>query len=277
MKKISKKIIGITGGHGALGSQLIKNYKNKYDFRIYKKRIENEKNFKNWLSKNSDIEILIHLAAIVSIIKTKKDPKRTLKINSNATIKIIKTLNKAKLEKFNYFLLSSTSHVYKPSFYKLKENSSRSPITIYGKSKKKVEDFIFKNKKKLNFKVGIARIFNFYSENHKKGIFIYDIKKKLLENKKIVDINRINTPRDYININQVCEILIFMVRKRISLALNVASGTPLNLIDLIKSIKKKLNSKSKLNFEIKRYPGLFANIKLLRKVGYKKKITKFKF
>ena len=277
MKKISKKIVGITGGNGALGSQLINNYKNKFDFRIYKKRIENEKSFKNWLNKNSDIEIFIHLAAIVSIIKTKHNPKKTLKINSNATIKIIKILDKAKLKRFNYFLLSSTSHVYKPSFYKLKEDSSRSPVTIYGKSKKKVEDFIFKNKRKLNFKVGIARIFNFYSENHKKGIFIYDIKKKLTKNKKIVDINRINTPRDYMNIDQVCEILIFMVMKKIPLALNVASGIPLNLIDLIKSIKKKLNSKSKLNFEKKRYPGLFANIKLLRKVGYKKKITKFEF
>ena len=54
------------------------------------------------------------------------------------------------------------------------------------------------------------------------------------------------------NIDQVCEILIFMVKKRISLALNVGSGTPLNLIDLIKSIKRKLYSKSKLNFEKKR-------------------------
>ena len=78
MKKISK-IIGITGGYGALGSQLIKNYKNKFDFRIYKKRIENEKSFKNWLSKNSDIEVLIHLAAIVSIVNTKKNPKKTTK------------------------------------------------------------------------------------------------------------------------------------------------------------------------------------------------------
>ena len=147
MKKISK-IIGITGGYGALGSQLIKNYKNKFDFRIYKKRIENEKSFKNWLSKNSDIEVLIHLAAIVSIVNTKKNPKKTLRINSNATIKIIKILDKAKLERFNYFLLASTSHVYKPSFYELKENSSRCPVTIYGKSKKKVEDFIFKDKKK---------------------------------------------------------------------------------------------------------------------------------
>ena len=61
-------------------------------------------------------------------------------------------------------------------------------------NQKKVEDF-FPKKRKLNFKVGIARIFNFYSENHKK-VFIYDIK-KLTKNKKIVDINRINTPKLY--------------------------------------------------------------------------------
>ena len=46
--------------------------------------------------------------------------------------------------------------------------------------------------------------------------------------------------------------------KKIPLALNVASGI-LDLIDLIKSIKK-LNSKSKLNFEKKRYPGLLLTL-----------------
>ena len=114
MNRVSKKIIGITGARGALGSHLIKKYKTKVSFRIYKNKIENKKEFKSWLNKNSDIQYFIHLAGISSIKKTNINPKKTYKVNSSATIDIIKILNKSKLINLNYFLFSSTSHVYKP-------------------------------------------------------------------------------------------------------------------------------------------------------------------
>lgn len=275
MNRVSKKIIGITGARGALGSHLIKKYKTKVSFRIYKNKIENKKEFKSWLNKNSDIQYFIHLAGISSIKKTNINPKKTYKVNSSATIDIIKILNKSKLINLNYFLFSSTSHVYKPSFKSLSEKSTRKPSTIYGKSKKKVEDFIFKNHKKINFKIGITRIFNFYSHKHGNGFFIQDIKNKLRINKKILKIRKINTSRDYINLNQLCEILFFILNKRITKVVNVGSGKKLNLINLIKLIKDKNNVKTKLIFENKKYPGLFANINLLRKLGYRKKIIKF--
>ena len=44
--------------------------------------------------------------------------------------------------------------------------------------------------------------------------------------------------RDYIDLNQLCEILYFMLSKEISKAVNVGSGNRLNLINLIKQIKK---------------------------------------
>ena len=83
--------------------------------------------------------------------------------------------------------------------------------------------------------------------------------------------------RDYIDLNQLCEILYFMLSKEISKAVNVGSGNRLNLINLIKQIKKRYKFKNKLDFENKRYPGLFANINLLRRLGYKKQIIRFKF
>ena len=147
-------------------------------------------------------------------------------------------------------------------------------MNIYGNSKKKVEDYVSRNKRKIKFKIGIARIFNFYSPKHGDGFFINDMKKKLKFNNKIL---RINTPRDYINLNQLCEIIFFMINKNISKPLNIASGKKINLNDLSKLIIKKYNFKANITFEKKTYPGLFANINLLRKLGYKKKITEFKF
>ena len=276
MNRVSKKIIGITGAKGALGSQLIRIYKTKVRFRIYKNKIENKEKFKLWLNKNSDIQYFIHLAGISSIGKTSVNPKKTYKVNSSATIDIIKILNKSKLINLNYFLFSSTSHVYKPSLKSLSEKSIRKPTSIYGKSKKKVEDFILKNHKKIKFKIGIARIFNFYSNKHGKGFFIQDIKNRLRINKKILKIRKINTSRDYINLSQLCEILFFILNKKITKVVNVGSGRQLNLINLIKLIKDKNSVKTKLVFEKKKYPGLFANINLLRQLGYRKKMIKFK-
>ena len=166
--------------------------------------------------------------------------------------------------------------MYKPSLKSLSEKSVRKPLTIYGKSKKKVEDFIFKNQKKIQIKIKIFRIFNFYSIKHNEGFFIQDINKKMKINNKIFKIKKINTLRDYINLNQLCEILFFILNKKPAKAINVGSGIKLNLVNLIKLIKKKSNSKNKLIFENKKYPGLFANISLLRKLGYRKKMIKFK-
>ena len=274
MKKVSKKIVAITGARGALGSEFIKEYKKKFSFRIYKDRIENKKKLNNWLNDNLDIQYFLHFAAITAISKTKNNPKKTYKINSSASIALIKILNHKKFDKLKYFLFSSSSHVYKPSLKNLSENSLRKPMNIYGNSKKKVEDFIIRNKKRIKFKMGIARIFNFYSPKHGNGFFINDMKKKLKFNNKIL---RINTPRDYINLDQLCEIIFFMINKNISKPLNIASGRKINLTDLSKLIIKKYNFKANITFEKKTYPGLFANINLLRKLGYKKKITKFKF
>ena len=276
MNRVSKKIIGITGAKGALGSQLIRKYKTKVSFRIYQNKIENKKKFKSWLSKNSDIQYFIHLASISSIGKSNINPKKTYKINSSATIDIIKILNKSKLINLNYFLFSSTSHVYKPSLKSLSENSIRKPSTIYGKSKKRVEDFIFKNHKKIKFKIGIARIFNFYSNKHGKGFFIHDIKNRLRSNKKILKISKINTARDYINLDQLCEILFFILNRKITKVVNIGSGKRQNLIDLIKLIKDKNNIKTKLIFENKKFPGFFADVNLLRQLGYRKKMMRFR-
>ena len=274
MKKVSKKIVAITGARGALGSEFIKKYKKNFSFRIYKDRIENKKKLNNWLNENLDIQYFLHFAAITAVSKTKNNPKKTYKVNSIASILLINKLNQKKFDKLKYFLFSSSSHVYKPSLKSLSENSLRKPINIYGNSKKRVEDFIIRNKKRIKFEIGIARIFNFYSPKHGNGFFINDMKKKLKFNNKIL---RINTPRDYINLDQLCEIIFFMINKNISKPLNIASGKKINLNVLSKLIIKKYNFKANITFEKKTYPGLFANINLLRKLGYKKKITKFKF
>lgn len=276
MKKVYKKEIGITGANGVLGNYFIKKNKNNYTFKEYNKKIEDIAEFKNWLKKNKNIEIFLHLAAITKIKLAKKNKKKTFLINSESTIKILNVFNSLENKKLKYFLFASSSHVYAPSFNKINEKSKRIPINTYGESKKIVEDYIFKNNKKFYFKIGIARIFNFYSKEQTEGFFIFDIIKRIKRKKNLLKFKKVNTNRDYIPLKDLSNIIKFMILKRIDRPINIGTGKKLNLIKLIKKIKLLYNKNLKIIFEKKKYPGYVSNISLLRKLGYKNKISIFK-
>ena len=91
------------------------------------------------------------------------------KINVDASINLVKTLAKLEIKNFNFFLFISSSHVYGHSTVKIKESKKNLPVNYYGISKKLVEDFIIENRARFNFRIGIARIFNFTGKNQKKG------------------------------------------------------------------------------------------------------------
>ena len=268
MKNIYKQTIGITGASGTLGKYFIKKYKNFFIFKKYPGRIESISNLKKWLIQNTDIKIFLHFAAIASTIKAEKNKKRTFLINSQIPIKIIKFLNDNKIIKLDYFLFASTSHVYKPSYNPLSEKSIRKPVNVYGLSKKKVENFIIKNQKKLKFRVGVARIFNFSHSSQRKGFFITDINKKIIKSKNKIYLKNINTFRDFINIQSLCKILKFMIEKKIAGPLNIGSGKGINLVDLVLSLIKKNKKKLIFIYDKKKKPGLIADIRMLKKSGY---------
>ena len=127
MKKVYREIVGITGASGILGKYFIKKYKNKFDFRIFKKRIEKNKDLEFLIKKNKDIKIFINMAAIASISEASKSPKKTYLVNSLSSIRLLKLLKKLNLSHLKYFLFLSSSHVYKPSFNPIAENFKKLP------------------------------------------------------------------------------------------------------------------------------------------------------
>lgn len=276
MKKVYKQIVGITGSTGVLGNFFIKKFNKKFIFKKYSGRIENISKLKNWLTRNKNIEIFLHFAGITKVNIAEKNKRKTYLVNTISPIKILNTLNLQKNNKLKYFLFASTSHVYAPSFNKLTEQSKRNPNSTYGKSKKIVEDYIFENHKKFFFRIGIARIFNFYSIKQKEGFFIPDIIKKLKLKKNSLTFKKVNTDRDYISLIDLSNIIKFMILKKINTPLNIGTGKKLNLIQLIKMIKNYYNFNLKIIFEKKKYPGYVSNISLLKKSGYIKKISNFK-
>ena len=264
MKKVSKKTIAITGGDGFLGSNFYKKFKNKYRIIKYPYRIQNSKKFSSWVKENN-FEIFIHFAALTR--HNNKDFKKKINnINVKSSLKIIKSIEKLKSNKFTFFLFISSCHVYGYSNDKIKERKNRIPQNIYGKSKKQVEDFIIKNRKKFSFKIGIARIFNLIGKNQKKGFFIPDMHNKISKQLEIKDVNKF---RDFIHVDDTSRALELIIKKKYSEPVNICSGKKLNLITIIKLINSKYYKK-KLFLNKKKGGNIFGNNSILRKLGMKK-------
>ena len=254
-KKVFKKTLCITGHKGVLAKNFIKKFNKNFKFYYYPQRIENLNDFKNWASKKK-FNYFIHNAAIFK-------GKNIIKVNKTSSINLIKYLNKYK--KTDYFLFISTAHVYGFSKKKFNENSKRIPKSRYGLSKKLVEDFIIKNKNRFNFKIGMARIFNFTHHLQKEGHFVPDVIKKIKKRKKI---ENINCYRDFIDIDDVCSAIYKILKNNYNGPINICSGKKINLVNIAKYMSKMINKTPIIDY--KRALDLFGDNSKLKALGLNK-------
>ena len=264
MKKVYKKKILITGSTGLLGKYFYNKYKRVYNIKSYPYRIEHFKKFENWI-KNKKFDFFIHFAAITK--NESKKFKNSLNIvNVKSPIKILNIFNKYKKINLSYFLFISSSHVYGFSKKKILETKKRNPNNIYGKTKKRVEDYIIYNRKRFSFKIGIARVFNSTGPKQKKGNFVPDMINKIKKDKMITNVNQY---RDFIHIDDISKSINILIKKKIVRPINISSGMKINLIEACKILNQKISNKE-LKFDMKRGSDIFGNNNLLKKLGLKK-------
>jgi len=266
MKKIKKKICGITGSTGTLGSELIRS--REFKFKKFNGDVSNKKELENWIRKNK-FDLFIHLAAIVPVNEVKKNFKLAKQVNVIGTKYLVNSLIKHQ-SNLKWLFFASTSHVYNYSNKKIKEKRNTKPINKYGLTKLYAEKHIIKKFRKSKIKFCIGRIFSFFSINQPLNYLVPVLIKKLSNkrNKKLV-LKDLNHYRDFIKIRKIINIICFLHRKKHSGIINIGSGKKIYL----KNIVKKLN-KNKINVEyrdIKKNNMLVADISKLRKLGFKEK------
>ena len=165
-----------------------------------------------------------------------------------------------------WFFYSSTSHVYKFKKTKLTETSEKKPISYYGLTKLKGENYILKNQKKI--KPCIGRIFSFTSKNQNKSFIIPSLISKLKMKNKKIHFRNINHERDFLKLDDIIFAILTMLNKNLKGIYNICSGKKINLL----SILHALNIKYKKNIVIKNNKNktiLYgANNKLI-KTGWK--------
>tara|TARA_B100001093_G_scaffold389530_1_gene375747 strand:- start:90 stop:596 length:507 start_codon:yes stop_codon:yes gene_type:complete len=155
--------------------------------------------------------------------------------------------------------------VFKPSKFKVREDSKKKSQNYYGQTKYYLEKFILKNNKKYFFKIGIARIFNYYNKNSKKSFFINDIKKILSNSEEKIYFKKISTFRDFISIDNITAALYKMVQLNLKGDFNICSGKKIFLPDIVKHLNNKMKNKILIFDNIKTNGIVGSNLKLKKK------------
>ena len=127
-----------------LSTGSIKNLPSKAKFT--KSNISNYKKISSILKKNK-FDILLHFAAYIDVEESVKKPDKYLKNNFYNSVKLLNLCSEFGLNKI---IFSSTAAIYgnSKSGY-CSENSTVKPLSMYAKSKLKVENFL--KEKKLKF------------------------------------------------------------------------------------------------------------------------------
>lgn len=232
---MKKKLI-VFGGEGYIGRVIQDQLKFKYDISSYDNLIyEKDKNI--YLKKNNKRKIILGdigdkkniksvlcnfdyvliLAGIVGDPITKKYPNISKKINEKFMKDLIVETLKSNIEKL-IFVSTCSNYGISSKRKKLNENDTLKPISLYAKSKVKIEKFILSQKNKTKKICTILRFATAFGSSPRMrfDLTINEFVKTLYE-KKTLEVYDSDTWRPYCHVNDFAKIIdiIFNSNKKI--------------------------------------------------------------
>ena len=269
----------ITGGMGFIGLHLVDyllkkgnkiivldNFSNSNKNLIKKIQNKNLRIIEGDIRKIDDIvnsmenqEVVIHLAAKISVNESIENPNETFDVNVNGTKNILEACKKNNIKKL---IVASSAAVYgeNTSQSKLKEISKTNPISPYGESKLLMENEINKFQiKNSNLKCIILRFFNIFGKGQSSeyaGVITKFIE-KISTNESIEIFGDGLQERDFISVDDVIESILNAIKNGTGGTYNIGSGKTITINDLAKVII----TLSKKNIKISHLPSKKGDIK----------------
>ncbi|MFZ0371497.1 MAG: NAD-dependent epimerase/dehydratase family protein [Halobacillus sp.] len=259
----------VTGGAGFIGSQLVDlllaeghtpiildNFSNgrkenvPRGVKIYKKNLLSEKVERIFEKEKPDI--VMHLAAQVSVAKSLENPAEDTAVNVLGTVKLLEYSTKYGVKKF---IFSSSSAVYGYTNEPIHEESSTSPISFYGTSKLASETYIKLFNTLYDLPYTIFRYANVYGPRQRsdgEGGVISIFIEKLLRNEAPVIFGDGNQTRDFVYVDDVARANLLAITNADNQIINIGSNTQTSVNLLHTLLSNQLQSLQKPNYEAKR-------------------------
>ena len=240
----------VTGGAGFIGQHLV-NFliKKDNDVTIYDNFSNSEKRqtettvdkrakiiegdiceLKHLINATRNHEIVIHLAAKISVNESIKNPSETFQINTIGTKNVIFACEKNKIKKL---IVASSAAVYGEGNKgeKLNEESRKKPISPYGESKLKMENELKNNILKKNLKIIILRFFNIYGvgQSPEYAGVITKFLMKIKNNESLNIFGDGMQTRDFVSIQDVVNSINNAIEYNQSGIFNIGSGNKITI------------------------------------------------
>jgi len=262
------KII-ITGGAGFIGKHLVEllikkenditifdNFSNSKEESVMYLKNLGAKIVKGDIRKIGDInnaikdhDIVIHLAAKISVEESIKSPSETFQTNVEGTKNVLIACEKNQIKKI---IVASSAAVYGESEadVKLTEKSKINPISPYGESKVMMENEIKKITENNDMDYVILRFFNIYgkSQSPEYAGVITKFIKKIEMNQSLEIFGDGMQTRDFISVKDVVNSIYHSIENGKNQIYNIGSGKPITIKQLAKLMITLSKKELKINY-----------------------------
>ncbi len=256
-----KKIL-LTGGAGFIGSNLtplliergyhvkvfdnlssgklenLKCVENNPNFEFIYGDIRNKAELSNALA---EVEVVIHLAALIDVSASVSDPLLTHDVNVNGTLNILNEVKKCHIDKFVF--ASSTSVYGDTKILPVTENYPTHPISPYAASKAACEAYLAAFSHCFAIDTIVLRFFNVYGPRNDNSPYSGVIKKflkKAVANQPLLIEGDGEQTRDFIHVSDIAQAIVCSVEiPNVKWgAFNVCTGRPTSINQLAEALSK---------------------------------------
>jgi UDP-glucose 4-epimerase len=205
-----------------------------------------------------DYDIVVHLAAKISVDESIKNPDETFRVNVDGTKNLLIACKRNNVKKL---IVASSAAVYGEATenVKLTEDSMIDPMSPYGESKVRMEEEIRKFILQVKIDCVILRFFNIFGTGQSPeyaGVITKFIK-KIKNNEPLEIFGNGRQTRDFVSVNDVIDSIYCAINNGKNGTYNIASGKAITINELA-TLMIELSGK---NLEIKHTSSKKGEIK----------------
>lgn len=260
-----KKKIFVTGGGGFIGSHLVEKLV-KLGFKVKTLVPYNIENSWGWIDNFEDdlkndvevitgdicdpnlllketkgIDVIFHLAALISIPYSYKSPQSYISTNVTGTINLLEA---GKNNNIELFVQTSTSEVYgSAQFVPITEDHPLNAQSPYAASKIAGDQLALSYYRAFNLPATVLRPFNTFGPRQSSRAFIPSVISQILNNNKFIKLGNLDSRRDFTYVSDTVDGFISTInyKKCIGETIQLGTGSDFSMqetLDQILSISK---------------------------------------
>jgi len=193
------------------------------------------------LVKPGDPEAVVHIAAVVSVEESGKNPWRTVRVNIEGTLNVLELARRLDIERIVY---ASSAAVYgEPQYLPINETHPLQPLNLYGETKVAGERLLWLYQRTYGLKPIALRYFNVYGPRMSPGPYagvVHSFITRLLRRETPIIHGDGNQTRDFIYVEDVAEATTKAAETKATGPINIGTGRETSINQLYRTICKTI-------------------------------------